>query len=342
MASKKIKGLNKTALAALLLIVALGSCTTPMPYQRYEGLCWGTTFHLTYESNVKLDDSIQNVISMIDQSLSPFNENSTISRINTCKTDSTDILFRRVFYESVRINEISKGAFDPTIAPAINLWGFGPKGTITCAPTDEQIDSVMTTVGISECYIDSSNHIIKKTPLTEFNFSAIAKGFGCDMMAQMLERNGVKSYIIEIGGEITVKGKSPRGTSWRVMIDAPIPGNDTVIHEGMAVIDVDSCAVATSGNYRNYNSVDSINVFGHTMNPQTGRPAQSSMLSATIIAPTCMLADALATACMAMPLDSAIAMIDSMPEVDALFVTQMGKDGKWMVHTTSRFPAIHR
>lgn len=341
MASKKITVLRKAALAALMIVV-LASCTSPMPYQRYEGLCWGTTFHLTYESNVKLDDSIQNLIAKIDQSLSPFNENSTISRINTGKSDSTDILFRRVFSESIRINKISNGSFDPTIAPVINLWGFGPKGTITKAPTNEQIDSAMTTVGIAECYIDSSNHIIKKTPLTEFNFSAIAKGFGCDMMAQMLERNGVKNYIIEIGGEIVVNGKSPRGTSWRVMIDAPIPGNDTVIHEGMAVIDIDSCAVATSGNYRNYTSIDSINVFGHTMNPKTGRPAKSSMLSATIIAPTCMLADALATACMAMPLDSAIAMIDSMPKVDALFVTQMGKDGKWMVHTTARFPAVHR
>lgn len=342
MASNNIICSVKAAAAAVLMIVALASCSTPKPYQRYEGLCWGTTFHMTYESNVKLDDSIQNILSQVDLSLSPFNENSVISKINSGESDSTDHMFRTVFAESVRINKVSHGAFDPTIAPVIDLWGFGPKGTITQTPSAEQIDSVMTTVGITKCFIDSSNRIIKKTPITQFNFSAIAKGFGCDLMAQMLERNGVKSYIIEIGGEIVVNGVSPRGTSWRVMIDAPIPGNDTVIHDAMAVIDVDSCAIATSGNYRNYNSVDSTNIFGHTMNPATGYPAKSSMLSVTIIARTCMLADALATACMAMPLDSATAMIESLPGVDALFVTRLGNEGKWMLHTTSGFPAVHR
>ena len=329
-------------LSALVLIAAFCACNSEKPFQHYEGLCWGTTFHMTYESNVRLDDSIQRVLKEVDMSLSPFNENSVISKINAGSSDSTDLMFRTVFAESVRLNKISNGTFDPTIAPIIDLWGFGPMGDIDTAPTREQIDSAMKSVGITECFIDSLNHITKKTPETQFNFSAIAKGFGCDMLAEMLERNGVKNFIIEIGGEVVVRGLSPRHTEWRVMIDAPIPGNDTIIHDGMAVIDVDSCAIATSGNYRNYNCIDSINVIGHTMNPLTGEPAKSSMLSATIIAPTCMLADALATACMILPLDSAMEMIDKIPDVDALFVTQMGDDGKWMVHTTAGFPAIHR
>ncbi len=330
------------AFSSLVLTIAFSACNSGKPYQRYEGLCWGTTFHMTYESNVKLDDSIQKVLTEVDMSLSPFNSNSVISKINAGTSDSTDLMFRTVFAESVHLNKISNGAFDPTIAPIIDLWGFGPKGSIDTAPTREQIDSAMKSVGISECFINSQNRITKKSPETQFNFSAIAKGFGCDMLAEMLERNGVTNFIIEIGGEIVVRGHSPRHTQWRVMIDAPVPGNDTVIHDGMAVIDVDSCAIATSGNYRNYNCVDSINVVGHTMNPQTGEPAQSSMLSATIIAPTCMLADALATACMILPLDSAVEMINTIPDVDALFVTQMGDDGKWMVHATPGFPAIHR
>ena len=138
-----------------------------------------------------------------------------------------------------------------------------------------------------------------------------------------------------------VRGTSPRKTPWRVMIDAPIPGNDTIIHEGMAVIEADSCAIATSGNYRNYHLVDSTNI-GHTMNPATGRPAKLDMLSVTIIAPTCMLADALATCCMAMQLDSAIQLINTIPNVEALFVTPMGNEGKWMVHTTPGFPERSR
>ncbi|MCM1022110.1 MAG: FAD:protein FMN transferase [Muribaculum sp.] len=332
----------KASLLTLVMTVILGACSTPMPYQHYEGLCWGTTFHMTYGSNVKLDDSIQSVLAQVDNSLSPFNKNSIISKINSCESDSTDYLFRRVFEESVNINKVSGGVFDPTIGSIVDLWGFGPKGEISKVPTQAEIDSLMLGVGISECFIDSNNRIVKKLPITQFNFSAIAKGFGCDEMSRMLERNGVYNYIIEIGGEIVVDGKSPRGSSWRVMIDAPIPGNDTIIHDGMAVVEVDSCAIATSGNYRNYNSLDSINTYGHTMDPRIGQPARSTMLSATIIAPTCMVADALATACMVMSLDSATAMIERIPDVEALFVTQMDDNGKWMVHTTAGFPAVHR
>ncbi|WP_287210319.1 FAD:protein FMN transferase [Muribaculum sp.] len=336
-----MKDFVKATLSVLLILFSISACTSPMPYQHAEGMTWGTTFHITYSSNAPLDDSIKAVLSTIDNSLSPFNDKSLLSGINSGATDSTDTFFRKVFSESVYINRISGGAFDPTIAPIIDLWGFGPKGAISATPTDAQIDSAMAHVGIDKCHINSDNRIVKKTPYTQFNFSAIAKGFGCDLLAQMLERNGVKNFIIEIGGEIVVRGTSPRKTPWRVMIDAPIPGNDTIIHEDMAVIEADSCAIATSGNYRNYHLVDSTNI-GHTMNPATGRPAKLDMLSVTIIAPTCMLADALATCCMAMQLDSAIQLINTIPNVEALFVTPMGNEGKWMVHTTPGFPERSR
>lgn len=331
--------LTRIVIGCILLASCVAGCDTSKPFRSMHGMVWNTTYNITYASNVTLDDSVQAIMRKVEMSLSAFNDSSLISRVNRGDTIIADSMLRRVFLESQHINRLSGGVFDPTVGPLIELWGFG-RDRDHEPPTQAMIDSVMTSVGIDSCSIDSIGHIIRKSSATRFNFSAIAKGYGCDMVGAMLRRNGVDNYMVEIGGEIAVAGHNPRGASWRVMIDAPVNASDTVIHERMAVIEIDSCGLATSGNYRNYRMIDG-NPMGHTINPFTGHPAMSEILSVTVIAPECMTADALATACMLMPLDSATAMIEGIPGAAALMVTASA-DGVWEMHPTSRFPELSR
>ncbi len=160
------------------------------------------------------------------------------------------------------------------------------------------------------------------------------------MIAEMFKRNGCNDYMIEIGGEIVVGGKNPHNSSWRIMIDAPIENDTAIVHERMAVIELTNrCGIATSGNYRNYRLTDNGRVW-HTIDPTTGYPINSSTLSATVVAPTAMEADALATACMALSVDSAMRMIEEYPYASALLVTADSITGEWNLHRTSRFPDL--
>lgn len=311
------------------------SCSPGASYNNCEGAVWATTYHITYRSDRMMDDSILAVMQSVEMSLSPFADSSLVSRINRNETDMTDSLFRRILAASTEVNRISGGAYDPTVAPLVNLWGFGYK-TTGREPEQSMIDSALQLVGITRCRIEG-NRVVKQNPLTEFDFSSITKGYGCDLIGEMLQRNGCKDYIVEIGGEVSVKGKNPRGESWRIMIDAPVENDTAVVHKRMAVIEVTDCGVATSGNYRNYRNTSKGKAW-HTISPSTGYPVTTSTLSATVIARNAMTADALATACMAMPLDSALLMIEALPATEALLVTA-GNEG-YRMHTTPGFPEI--
>lgn len=330
--------MNKIWQIIAFLCVGAGviSCQRANDFRSNEGVVWNTTYHIVYQSPVDMGDSILSVFREVDRSLSVFNDTSVVSRINRNSTDEPDDMFREVFEESKRVNMLSYGAFDPTVGPLVDLWGFGRQRDSVRTVSPELIDSILRCVGINDCMITDDGRLVKKHPGTLFNFSAIAKGYGCDKVGDMLSRNGIDCFMVEVGGEIVVKGHNPRNADWRIMIDAPVESSDSVIHERMAVIAVTDCAVATSGNYRNFKEVDGKRV-GHTIDPFTGSPAHSEVLSVTVVAPRCMTADALATACMAMPLDSAKAMIERIPEVSALFVTA-SRDSTWNVVTTSRFP----
>lgn len=309
------------------------SCDTRKPFHTMKGMVWNTTYSIIYSSNVELHDSVLATLRRVEMSVSAFNDSSIVSRINRGEDVVTDTLFRRVFAESQRISRVSGGAFDPTVGPLVELWGFG-RDRDAAPPTQEAVDSASASVGMGACQLTSDLRVVKKSPDTRFNFSAIAKGYGCDMVGAMLLRNGVDDFMVEIGGEIVVSGRNPRGSNWRIMIDAPVESSDSVIHERMAVIEPDSCCgIATSGNYRNYRETGQGRAW-HTISPVSGRPALTDLLSATVIAPDCMMADALATSCMAMPSDSAMAMIEALPGTEALLVTAD------TVLTTSGFPEI--
>ncbi|MDE6377107.1 MAG: FAD:protein FMN transferase, partial [Duncaniella sp.] len=285
------------------------SCVKPQRYHTCEGGVWNTVYRITYRSDRDLRDTIIAAMKSVEMSLSPFAEGSLISAVNRGDTSvRADSHLRRVFEASQEVNRLSHGAFDPTVAPLINLWGFGYRSG-SGDPSAEAIDSLLLSVGIAECRIDESGAIVRKSPVTEFNFSAITKGYGCDMVGEALRRNGVEDYLVEIGGEIASRGSSPRGKKWRVSIDAPVENDTTVIHERMAVIEIGTAGVATSGNYRNYRESAEGKVW-HTISPVDGHPALTDLLSATVVAPSCMMADALATSCMAMNSRQALAMIE--------------------------------
>ncbi|MBD5252392.1 MAG: FAD:protein FMN transferase [Bacteroides sp.] len=302
------------------LALTLAGCNRSKSYLTCEGGVWNTTYRITYMADRDLRDTILSAMKSVELSLSPFAEGSLISAVNRGDTSArADPHLRHVFEASLEINRLSHGAFDPTVAPLINLWGFGYRSG-SGDPSAESIDSLLSTVGIGECSLDNQGRIIRKSDLTEFNFSAITKGYGCDMVGEALRRNGVENYLVEIGGEIAASGKSPRGKAWRIMIDAPVENDSTIVHSSMAVIGITDCGVATSGNYRNYRQTAAGKVW-HTISPVTGRPAPTDLLSATVIAPSCMMADALATSCMAMSAREALSMISAIPEVQALLVT---------------------
>lgn len=269
-------------------------------YQNAEGMIWNTTYHVTYNGAPELKDSIMQVLNKVGASLNVFDEKSLVSRVNVSDSTAVDTDFIRVYVESVKVNRLTEGAFDPTLGPLIEAWGFG-KGHKATADT-ARIDSLMKFVGIDKTRL-SMDTLVKDDSRIRFNFSAIAKGYGCDCVGEMLQRNGVEDWLVEIGGEISCHGKSPEGGKWRVSIDRPVMQKDRILHDSQCVVEVTDAGIATSGNYRNLQSDDKGQYYGHTISARTGRPARTDVISATVIGRTAMESDALATAFMAMGAD---------------------------------------
>lgn len=287
------------------VVTLLSGCTRPS-YRYEEGMAWNTLYHITYESSVDLSDSIISVFESIDSSLSPFNPLSVVSAINVNTSDSVDGHFKAVYEESRKIHSITGGAFDPTLAPVIRAWGFGQGHSVSRDTI--RLDSLLRFVGLDKTGLDGSR-LIKRDPRIEFNFSALAKGYGVDCVADMLLRNGVDNFLVEIGGEIRAAGKNPRGEFWHIGIDRPSP--DSAPGETMAYITVADGAVATSGNYRNFHETEGRR-FGHTVSPSTGRPVDTDILSATVLSASCMEADALATSCMVLGSEEALRLCTAL------------------------------
>lgn len=310
----------------LLLLCAtvlgvMSSCTRrESDYQTAQGMIWNTIYNITFRGEAALSDSILPVLNSVGASVSAFDNNSVISKINNNTSDQTDSLTRYIYNVSRTVWRESDGAFDPTLGPLIDAWGFG-KGHTPTADT-LRIDSLMCFVGMDKTRM-SGQRMVKDDPRLRFNFSAVAKGYGCDAVAAMLERNGVKDYLIEIGGEIRAGGTSPRHEAWRVSVDAPVRSATTIDHTSQCVLSLTDCGIATSGNYRNYHEGQPPQT-GHTIDTRTGRPAATDVLSATVIAHDTATADAYATAVMAMGSKRALSMLRRL-DIAALIVTADGK-----------------
>ena len=285
-------------------------------YRTQQGKIFGTLYTVTYEHNEDMQSAIVQTLNDVDASLSPFNKQSIITHVNNNDPITIDTLFAEVFRHAEIIYQESHGAFDPTVAPLVNAWGFGfKKGTDVDAAT---IDSLQALVGMHRVIL-ADGHVTKDDPRIMLDFSAIAKGYGSDCVARMFDRHGIKNYMVEIGGEVVVKGCNKKGNPWGIGINKPIDDSLSACQDLQTVLRLTDCAIATSGNYRNFYYKDGVK-YAHTIDPRTGYPVQHSLLSATVIASNCMQADALATAFMVMGVDSAMAYCERHPEIDGYFI----------------------
>ncbi|MBI9056513.1 MAG: FAD:protein FMN transferase [Labilibaculum sp.] len=304
----------------LIAIVVFTSCqNNSKKYYFDEGPIFGTFYHIVYEhsNDANLHDEIIAKMVEFDLSLSTYKPHSVISKVNN--NDSTVVLdeyFLKVMKRADEISKVTNGAFDMTVAPLVNAWGFGFKNKLD--PEMIPVDSLLEVVGYTKVQLEAGK-VIKSDPRIMFDASAIAKGYGVDVVADFLESKEIMNYMVEIGGEIRAKGKNNKGRIWRVGIDKPIDDPSTMSREIQDVIQLENSALATSGNYRQFYIKDG-KKYAHTIDPRIGYPVQHSLLSATVVAPDCMSADAYATSFMVMGLEESIAIVENDSLLEAYFI----------------------
>lgn len=288
---------KKIILAAGLWILMFTACTKQKQYFEESGSVFHTIYHIKYEGSEILTEKIDAEFQKFNLSLNPFNPNSIISKVNRNEPVEVDDWFIEVFNRAKEVSDHSEGIFDITCAPLVNLWGFGFSKMDSVTP--QMIDSIKQFVGYQKVRLDGRK-VVKDDSRILLNCSAIAKGYASDVIARLLEREGVKNYMVEIGGEVTMKGVNQNGKCWRIGINKPEDDSTGIKNDIEEVVQLcKKGGVATSGNYRNYYVKDG-KKYAHTIDPRTGYPSEQSILSATIVAEDCITADAYATAFMAM------------------------------------------
>ena len=303
------------------------SCQDKKEYFEESGTVFHTLYHIKYEAPQLLTEQIDAELQKFNLSLNPFNPNSIIAKVNRNEAVEVDEWFKEVFNKSMEVSKNSEGVFDITCAPFINVWGFGFSKKDSVTP--QMIDSLKTFVGYQKVHLEG-NQVVKEDPRLLLNCSAIAKGYACDVVARLLEKEGIENYMIDIGGEVVMKGVSPNGICWRIGIN--IPEDDSTNTKNNYDEIVQLCkkgAIATSGNYRNFYIKDG-KKYAHTIDPRTGYPSEQNILSATIVANDCITADAYATAFMAMGLDKAKEMAASLPEIE-YYIIYADENGKHQI-----------
>ncbi len=317
------------------LAIAFTSCEEQSKYLKNSGFVFGTTYNIVYESTANLEDSILARLNAYDASMSKYNRASRLSQINRNETCEVDSDFIRIYNKLLEISELSGGAFDITVSPLTSIWHFDENtpDTISVAQYDSLAALAAATkafVGIEKTRLDG-NRIVKSDERIVFDANAIAEGYGIDLAAEVLERNGVQNYMVELGGELHVKGLNPNGTKWRIGIDKP---NEGVLapRENQHIIAVTDCAISTSGSYRQYYYRADGQRLSHTIDPRTGTPSVHGMVSATIVGPNTMTTDALSTACMVVGPEQAKEMIGKLDGVELymIYTDEDGKQQEWM------------
>ena len=310
-----------------IIFLFLGGCHQGEIYRYAEGKIYGTYYHISYAGTDDLQAELQEQMELVNASLSMFNSRSVISAINRNESDSTDRLFRRMFQMALKINEVTAGAFDITVGPLVNAWGFGFKRT--AFPDSLRIDSILRFVGMNKLEL-KDNRLLKQFPEITLDASSIAKGLGVDLAAEYLESQGIENYMVEIGGEVRVKVISSKKRPWRIGIDRPEDDVTAADQQLQMILGLTSGALATSGNYRNF-YIHEGKKYAHTLNPKTGYPVQTEVLSASVYAASCMEADAYATAFMVLGLQQAKEIIETQPQLEGCFIyLENGKIKTWI------------
>ncbi len=327
-------------------------------YKKFHGKTMGTTYSVTFydPENAIVQSQIDSALIEINLSLSTYIDSSTISKINngikygekvTLLVDSQykeyirttlphDIHFITNFEKAGEIFRNSDGYFDPTVMPLVNYWGFGydPKVPVTEVDSS-RIKNILKTIGFEKLNLeyDSKEMVIIKLEGAELDFSAIAKGYGVDYIGKLLASANIVNYMVEIGGEVVAAGESPSAQPWKVGLNTP--KEEASLTDFSGIVLLQNQALASSGNYRIFHDVNG-KKYGHELNPKTGFPQNSEVLGVSVIAPTCMEADAIATACMILDLKSAYKYITDYQQLEACFFTS-NSEGKIISKITPGF-----
>lgn len=306
----------------LFPVIFLFSCVPEQQKVMFQGQTQGTYYAITY-FDVKgrnLQHQIDSILKAFDYSVSMWVPESIISRIN--RGDSTarpDAWFIDIFKRSQEISVATDGAFDCTVGPLVNAWGFGFKGKIKMDRS--KVDSLLQFVGYQKVSLDSQNQIIKPEGF-KFDFNAIAQGYSADVISNYLASKGIKNYLVDIGGEVLGKGVKPDGQPWLVGIENPAA--DSLSQRSINTrVKLADKALATSGSYRKYYEENGKR-FSHEIDPHTGYPVKHSLLSVSVLAPDCATADGYATAFMVMGFDKAREFVENEPDLDAFFIVDGG------------------
>jgi thiamine biosynthesis lipoprotein len=296
------------------------------------GFTQGTTYNITYESMDSTDykKDIEYLLAEFDTSLSTYIPTSVISKINRNESTKSDYYLNIVLKKAEEIYKITNGAFDITVAPLVNAWGFGFKNKEEM--TNARVDSIMEFVGFNKISFNDSV-IIKSDPRIMLDMNAIAQGYSVDVVANFLENKGIANYLVEIGGEVKTKGFNKKGKEWKIGIDKPFDNNLMPGENLQAIVKLSNKSLATSGNYRKFYEYDGVK-YSHTIDPKTGYSVNHSLLSTTVIADDCMTADAYATAFMVLGLEKSYDLVMRLPGIEAYFVFS-DENGAFQVKSTA-------
>jgi FAD:protein FMN transferase len=329
--------MRKTTLFVLLTLLSCSSKTPQLVENT--GNAQGSTYQIKYitTENVDYSNEFEQIFEDIDNSMSTWVPTSLISQVNE-KGDwvEVDEYFLEVLNRSLEIAEESNGDFDPTVGPLVQLWGFW-FDEIRGQVTDEQVNNTLNLIGYNKVELDGNRVRIPENSTIDFN--AIAQGYTVDVLAEFLEEKGISSYMVEVGGEIRTRGENLKNETWVIGVDKPQENID-VADRFQFILKLENAALATSGNYRKFWVDEQTGLkYSHTINPKTGYPAKNNLLSASIIAPTAMDADAYATLCMVIGLEECKNFLESKNELEG-YLIYADEGGNWQEHITDGFQSF--
>lgn len=334
-----VRGFIRNATLFGVCVLGLFSCmrldNARTYYFKIQGFTQGTSYHVTYSSrdSINIQPMVDSVLASFDKSLSTYDSLSLISAFNQPGSGvEVDEKLAVCFNKAREVYHRTNGAFDITIAPVVNYWGFGFTAHAENFHVDSAIiDSLLQFVGMDKVELEAGR-LVKKDPRLMLDVNAIAQGYAVDVVCDFLGDMGTKNYLVEIGGEVRAKGKNARGEFWRVGIDKPVEGNYIPGQNLQAVMSLKNQSLATSGNYRKFIEKDGVK-YAHSIDPKTGFPSRHQLLSATILAPDCITADAYATACMVLGLEKAKQLVEQIDDIEAYLIYN-DKNGKFQTFST--------
>jgi FAD:protein FMN transferase len=324
----------KRLLSVLTLLVLLTmSCNTNKNvFENFTGFTQGSTYSIVYDNKkninpVDIKQDVEKILHDFEMSLSIYQDSSVISKINRNEDVVPDTFFIEIFRKSVLVSEMTDGAFDITVGPLVRAWGFGPDEHKNFRA--EKRDSLMKLVGMEKISL-KNGRLVKSDPGICLDVNAIAQGYSVDVICRYFDHLGIRNYLVEIGGEVRAKGKKA-GSLWRIGIDRPEDNNLSPGQTLQGIIKITDRALSTSGNYRKFYIEDGVK-YSHEIDPKTGYPAKSTLLSATILADECALADGIATASMVIGKERTIKFLEIHPEIEAYLVysDEGGNFKTWM------------